>query len=133
MWLARRSGRNRAGACPLTTQLQAPTHIIITSPMIAIIRLATLAAFVLLCGCGRASPAATKELNPMVVAENYARQKYGNSQTFSVPSGIERVWFVEDHGDIWIVEFAKQGAMGGGIRTTIRKADMKVVDAVLTQ
>lgn len=88
---------------------------------------------VLVCGCQETKYSSACETNPMVVAENYARQEYGASKMYSVPTGIERVWHIEDHGDIWTVEFGKQGMMGGGLHMIVRKSDMKVASAALTQ
>ncbi len=68
--------------------------------------------------------------NPLEIAEAYART---HGPEGSTPVGLERQWWVEDHGDIWIVELGKQGHAGGGIRMAIRKRGGKVLGHDLTQ
>ncbi len=85
-----------------------------------------LAATLVACG----SPGAKeREVNPLAVAEDYARKHYPNR----FPEGLGRQWHVQDHGDIWTVELSHQGMVGGGIKMGIRKQDGTVVGAELTQ
>ncbi len=57
----------------------------------------------------------------------------GSHYPGQVPEGLERQWFVEDHGDIWIAEFGAQGSVGGGIRMAITKHDGRVMGSEQTQ
>ena len=88
----------------------------------------------LLSGCRQGAPdevhGSPPSGNLLEVAENHARRTLPAAQ---VPSGLERAWWVEDHGDVWIVEFGHQNTPGGGIRMMVRKSDMQVVDTTLTQ
>ena len=83
-----------------------------------------------LASCGSpSSPVQPKDVNPLIVSEAYAQKHH----PALVPKGLERAWFVEDHGDIWTVEMFQQGTMGGGIKMAIRKRDGRVLGAELTQ
>lgn len=84
------------------------------------------AAFV---SCDASVPPEHEAINPLTVAETYAREHYPQR----TPAGLERAWLVEDHGDVWTVEMFKQGVMGGGIKMVITKRDGRVLGAELTQ
>ena len=63
-------------------------------------------------------------INPIEIAEEYARR---HEPAGVIPEGLERQWWVRDHGEIWIAELGAQGEVGGGIRIAIRKRDGKVL------
>ena len=70
-----------------------------------------------------------RAINPLNVAEAYVRDHHPER----LPKGLERAWYVEDHGDIWTVELFTQGMNGGGTRMAISKADGKVLGSEPTQ
>ena len=70
-----------------------------------------------------------QEVNPLTVSEAYVQKHYPSLAS----KGLQRAWFVEDHGDIWTVEMFHQGTVGGGVQMAIRKRDGKVLGSQLTQ
>ena len=69
-------------------------------------------------------------IDPLAIAEEHVR---ANLQKGSSISPLEREWFVQDHGDIWIVEMSAQGSVGGGTKMAIGKKDGRVLGSERTQ
>jgi hypothetical protein len=68
-------------------------------------------------------------INPIEIAERYALE---HEERGATPAGLDRQWWVRDHGDIWIVDLGAQGGTGS-IRMAILKRDGKVLGHDFTQ
>lgn len=70
------------------------------------------------CHCDKA--AVQQQVDPVASARSYViahhPQEFGRA-------GTALFYAVEDHGEVWTVEVAPQGQMGGGLRLMIRRAD----------
>ena len=98
--------------------------------MLKALNAAALSPGLLIASCG-SLPATDprSDIELLAVSEAYAQKHH---PTYA-PKGIERAWYVEDHGEIWTVEMLKQGTVGGGVKMGIRKADGRVLSSELTE
>lgn len=82
-----------------------------------------------LAGCHAPTSPKQEKINPLTAAESYMAEHFPDR----VPKGLERAWYVEDHGDVWTVEMFEQGMFGGGTKMVVNKRDGHVELAGFTQ